>query len=56
MGMTPLEKRQMISNAYVFTEGRPEDRARFEEIVPHFNQQFPERKLFNGKDFDGIKI
>lgn len=56
MGMTPLEKRQMISNAYVFTEGRPEDRARFEEIVPHFNQQFPERKLFNGKDFDGWEM
>lgn len=56
MGTTPLEKRQMISNAYAFTEGRPEDRARFEEIVPQFNRQFPEKQIFNGKDFTGWEM
>ena len=56
MGMAPLEKRRMLSNALALTEGRPEERERFAAIIPQFEKQFPERTLFNGKDFTGWEM
>lgn len=56
MGMTPLEKRRMLSNALAMTDGKPEERARFAEMIPEFEKRFPERPLFNGKDFTGWEM
>ncbi len=56
MGMTPLEKRQMLNTALFFTEGKPEERARFAEMVDRFQRQFPEKALFNGKDLSGWEM
>lgn len=53
MGMTPLEKRQMLNNAQVLSEGNPDAQARFAEIADRFNREFPETQLFNGTDFTG---
>jgi len=53
MGMTPLEKRQMLNTALVLTEGNQADRDRFGFLVERFNQEFPETQLFNGKDLTG---
>lgn len=56
MGMTPLEKRQMLNTALALTDGKPAERERFEFLVSRFNQEFPEKQLFNGKDFTGWEM
>ena len=53
MGMTPLEKRQMVSSALQMTEKSPKERDLLEEDLQRFNAQYPETSLFNGKDFTG---
>lgn len=56
MGMTPLEKLQMLNTALVLTEGRPEERERFGFLVDRFRQEFPEKSLFNGQDLTGWEM
>ncbi|MDO4628416.1 MAG: DUF1080 domain-containing protein [Planctomycetia bacterium] len=56
MGMTPLEKRQMLNTSLFFIEGKPEERERFAEMVDRFQRQFPEKALFNGKDLTGWEM
>ncbi len=53
MGDAPLAKRQKLSFAKRITENRPQEREILDKIDPNFGNRFPERPLFNGKDFSG---